>query len=86
MRFFALLNFQHVILYIIPTIVFVIVLGVSLGFSHFKGSDSEERMKTITGRYPEGIEERNAPFPVALLIGASIDGQFAVDACCPWSS
>jgi hypothetical protein len=68
MRFFSLLNFQHVILYIIPTIIFVIVLGLSLGFSHFKGADSEEKMKTITGRYPEGIKDKDAPFPLALIL------------------
>ena len=68
MRFFALLNFQHVILYIIPTIIFVIVLGLSLGFSYFKRADSEERMKTVTGRYAEDIEDRDAPFPLALIL------------------
>lgn len=74
MRFFALLNFQHVILYIIPTIVFVIVFGLALKFSHFKTARSDEDMTTITARYPLGIEERKAPFPVVLtlIIGGTL--------------
>ena len=68
MRYFALLNFQHVILYIIPTIVFVIVFGLALKFSHFRTARSKEEMATITARYPLGIEERNAPFPLVLIL------------------
>ena len=68
MRFFDLLNFQHVILYVFPTIVFVIVFGLGLKFSRLKTARDEEKMTTITGRYPEDIEERNAPFPVVLIL------------------
>ena len=68
MRFFELLNFQHVILYVFPTIVFVIVFGLGLKYAHFKTARSQERMTGITGRYPEEIEERNAPFPVVLIL------------------
>ena len=71
MRLFALLNAQHVVLYIFPSIVFVIVFGLALRFSHFNGAKSRQRMTEITGRYPEGIEDREAPFPLALILIAA---------------
>jgi len=66
MRFFALLNFQHVILYIFPTLIFIIIFGLALAKSYFKRADSAERLTEIHGRYPENLEDKGAPFPVAL--------------------
>ena len=68
MRFFALLNFQHIILYLFPTLVFIVLFGLALGYSHFRSKDSEETGKTILYHFPEGIEDRNAPFPIALVL------------------
>ncbi len=66
MRFFTLLSFQHIVLYLFPTLIFIIVFAVSLGFIHFHGKDSEVRKQEIHNRYPEDIEGRNAPFPLAM--------------------
>jgi len=68
MRYFALLNFQHVVLYIFPTLVFVVLLGLSLGYAAFHREDNEARTGRIVQRYPAGIEERDAPFPLALTL------------------
>jgi len=68
MRLFELLNFQHVIVYLIPGILFVLLFGIALSFSHFHTKRSEERKTKIHANYPDGIEERNAPFPLALII------------------
>lgn len=68
MRYFALLNFQHVVLYLFPTLVFVVLLGLSLGYTAFHRGDNEARTQRIVQRYPAGIEERNAPFPLALTL------------------
>jgi hypothetical protein len=68
MRFFALLNLQHVILYIFPTMVFIIIFGLALARSYFKNDESVERLINVNGRYPDDIEENNAPFPVALTL------------------
>jgi hypothetical protein len=35
---------------------------------HFQGKDSEQRKKTIIHTYPDGIEARNAPFPLILIL------------------
>ena len=56
MRSFELLAFRHVILFIIPTLVFIILLWVGFKSMHFKSKDSEERKKkpqgsTISGDY-----------------------------------
>ena len=67
MRFFHLLNFQHVMLAVFPTLIFIILLALALGFSHFKRPDSEERHRRIIQKYPEGIEDRNAPFPIFMM-------------------
>jgi len=42
------------------------VLG--LGFYHFKRKDSAERETRIIEEYPEGIQGRDAPFPIVLSL------------------
>jgi hypothetical protein len=68
MRFFALLNFQHIMLYLFPTLTFLLLFGIGLAYSHFKTKDASERTEKIIHTYPEGIEERNAPFPLVLIL------------------
>jgi hypothetical protein len=68
MRLFALLNFQHLMGVIFPTLLFMVVFGVGLAFSHLRGGNDAARMKTITGRHADGIEERNAPFPLFMIL------------------
>ena len=68
MRFYTLLNFQHVVLYLFPTAVFILLFGLALGYTHFHGKDEEERKTRIHTRYPDGIEDRDAPFPLSLML------------------
>jgi hypothetical protein len=68
MRLFTLLSFQHVVLYLIPTLIFIIVFGVGLGYSHFHSKSSEARKSDIHARFPEDIEGRNAPFPLVMTL------------------
>ncbi len=68
MRFFSLLNNQHVFLYIFPTLVFMVLLCLALGYTHFSRKNSEDRMIRIHRKYPEEIEERDAPFPLMLIL------------------
>jgi hypothetical protein len=68
MRFFDLLNFQHIVLYVLPTLIFMVVFGLALAYAHFRRKDSEERQKAIYYTFAEGIQDRNAPFPLALTL------------------
>lgn len=68
MRLFSLLSFQHIILYVFPTLIFMVIFGLALAYSHLKSDDAEERKKKIIYRFPEGIEDRNAPFPLAMIL------------------
>jgi len=68
MRFFELLNFQHTMAWLFPTLIFMVVFGIGLAYAHLRGKDSEARKNTITGRYADGIEERNAPFPLIMML------------------
>ena len=68
MRFYELLNFQHVMLYLFPALIFILVFGLFLGFTHFRGKDSERRKTAIIERFPGGIEGRDAPFPLAMTL------------------
>lgn len=68
MRFFELLNFQHTMAWLFPSLVFMVVFGVGLAFSHLRGEDDAKRKTTITGRFADGIEERNAPFPLIMML------------------
>lgn len=81
MRFFELLNFQHLMLAIFPTLVFIIVFALALGFFHFKHPDSDQRHRHIIYKYPDGIEDRNAPFPLAMaliIVGVILWGFFYI--------
>ena len=68
MRFFELLNIQHFVLYLFPAVAFCILFAVGLAFTYFKVKDSAEREKRIIERFPGGIEGRNAPFPLVLIL------------------
>jgi hypothetical protein len=81
MRLFALLNFQHIMAFLFPTLIFMVVFGLALGFKHFHSADAEARKSRILERFADGIEDRNAPFPlvmIVLLAGAVIWGFFYI--------
>lgn len=81
MRYYELLNFQHIMIWFFPTLAFIILLGLFLGKNYFFTRQSERRMTEISYRFPEGIEDRNAPFPLAMalvIVGAVLWGFFYI--------
>ncbi len=68
MRLFELLAQQHLFIYIFPGLLFMIIFGLFLGYTHFNSKNSEARKKEIIYRFPEGYEDRNAPFPLAMTL------------------
>lgn len=68
MRLFNLLNFQHIMGYLFPTLIFIWIFGLALAYSHLKSDDAEERKQKIIYRFPEDIEDRDAPFPLSMML------------------
>jgi hypothetical protein len=68
MRFFPLEGFRDIILFLFPTLIFMILFYVAWSRSHFRTKDSAEREKQVLHVYPDGIEDRNAPFPLILIL------------------
>lgn len=68
MRFYHLLNVQHVMIYVFPTLVFILMLALSLAYACFKTKASESRKKTILYDYPDGLQRKNGPFPVVMML------------------
>ncbi len=68
MRFFDLLNWQHIMLYLFPTLVFIFLFGMALARSHFRGSDPERNGEKTYHIFPDGVEDRRSPFPLALIL------------------
>ena len=68
MRFFELLTIQHFVLYFFPALITLLLIGLALHYTHFHSKDAKERMHRVIHRYPMGIEERNAPFPLVLVV------------------
>ena len=68
MRFFDLLNIQHVVLYLFPALAFIVLFIAGLKFSVIKTKNSTKRQSQIIEKYPGGIEGRNAPFPLVLTL------------------
>ena len=68
MRLFVLSNFKDIVLYLFPTLVFMILFGVGLAYTRFRGPDHDRREDQIIYRYPAGIEDRDAPFPLIMTL------------------
>ena len=68
MRYFELLGIQHVLLFVFPTLIFMILFYLGITHAHFRRKDSEERLTKIVHNYPHGLESRNAPFPLILIL------------------
>ena len=68
MRYFELLNIQHFVMYLLPTLAFVALFILGLGFYHFHRKDSAERETRIIEEFPGGIQGRNAPFPIVVSL------------------
>ena len=68
MHFFGLKNIQHFVLYLLPALVSVLLLAAALGYLHFRGSETEARKKRVIESYEDGIQGRNAPFPLVLVL------------------
>ena len=81
MLFDDLYAVQSIALYGFPTLVFMILFFLALGYIHIRTRNSEEGEIKIIHQYPEGIEERNAPFPLMLILviaGTVIWGVFYI--------
>ncbi|RJQ57448.1 MAG: hypothetical protein C4530_12490 [Desulfobacteraceae bacterium] len=68
MRLFELQNIQDLVLFLFPALAFIVLFAIGLSFAYIAWNDSDERHVKITERFPGGIEERNAPFPLILYI------------------
>jgi hypothetical protein len=68
MHYFALQDFQHVMAFLFSGLVFMVVFGVGLACTHLHHDDAETRKTRVVGRFPEGIEDRNAPFPLFMIL------------------
>ena len=65
MRFFSLLNLQHVVGTIFPALIFMLVFGAALAFSHFRtdrGSGDHGK------QFADGLEDGHSPFPLAMSL------------------
>lgn len=68
MRLYSLLNAQDIILYLFPTLIFVLVFGLALSFAYFRTKRSKEKETLLYERFPEEIEEGHGPFPIVLVL------------------
>ena len=81
MLFNDLYAIESIALYALPTLVFMVLFFLALGYIHVHTRKSEESEIKIIHHYPEGIEERNAPFPLMLILviaGTVIWGVFYI--------
>lgn len=70
MRLFTLSNFQDIILYLFPTLVFMILFALGLAYARFRvrGPEDEDREDRIIYRFPAGIEDRDVGFPLVMIL------------------
>ncbi|MBL0712297.1 MAG: hypothetical protein JJV98_01235 [Desulfosarcina sp.] len=68
MQLFSLSNFQDIMLWFFPTLVFMVLFGVALAYTRFHGQDDTRRENEIIYRYPDGIEDRDVAFPLVMIL------------------
>lgn len=68
MRFFDLTGFRDVVLFLFPTLIFIIFFFLALSRTYLHRKDTEERERAVVHQYPGGIEARNSPFPLVLIL------------------
>lgn len=74
MRFFEILNAQHVAALIIIAIIFLILFGVALAFIPSSGSINKVFNIKAIQHFADNIEKAEGPFPliITLLIAGTI--------------
>lgn len=65
MRLFELLNLQHVVGFFFPTLVFMLVFGIGLAFSHFR---SDRGGHTPGHKFVDGLQDGHSPFPLVMIL------------------
>ncbi len=67
--------------YLFCGLLFMVVFGVGLAYSHLHTKDAELHKKQIVSRFADGIEDRDAPYPLVMMLiiaGAVIWGFFYI--------
>jgi len=74
MRFFELLNTQHVLALILLTLIFAILFGVTLSVLPLFGSKARVLNIKAVQHFADGIEKADGPFPMimALIVGGTV--------------
>ena len=68
MRYFQLLGVQHFVMYLFPAVATIVLFIIGLGFYYINRKDAKTRETRIIEQYPGGIQGRNAPFPLVLIL------------------
>ena len=70
MRFFELLGFQEVVLYLFPALIFMILFALGLAFVrlHVRGPEDVERENRIIYHFPGGIKDRDVGMPLVMTL------------------
>ena len=74
MRFFELLNTQHVLAMIIVTLIFAVLFGVTLSVLPMLGPKTRVSNIKAVQNFVDGIQKTNGPFPmiIALIVGGTV--------------
>lgn len=83
MRLFTLSNFQDIVLYFFPTLVFMVLFAVGLAYVRFRvrGPEDEARENRIIYHFPAGIKDRDVGMPLVMtltIVGTLIWGFFYI--------
>ena len=68
MHYFELRNIQSFAAYLFPASIGLFVFAAGLAFSHFKTKRSEQTSGKAYHTFVDGIEDRQGPFPLVLIL------------------
>ncbi|MBU2646723.1 MAG: hypothetical protein ABIK68_24165 [bacterium] len=68
MRFFELLNYQHVMGSILVALIVLVLFAVGLAFMPLVHSKNQTSPSKETHTFADNIEEGNGPFPLVLAL------------------
>jgi hypothetical protein len=55
-------------MYLFPALATIVLFIIGLGFYYINRKDAKQRETRIIEEYPGGIQGRNAPFPLILIL------------------
>lgn len=68
MRFFEILNMQHVMAFTFSALIFLFLFGAGLAYYHFRSGKKKKGREEDLEYFADGIAKGKEPFPLIIIL------------------